>query len=267
MRNLSLMAILAMSLVAYSSSSQANYSIVMSDNAHEKINHIIESEIKPNQSLPYGALIDRVSAAFLETPYLADTLIGGPEQPEALVVNLDEMDCFTYLDYVIALTQSSDVPTFLSALVNIRYDHSNVSYYSRKHFFTDWSALSPQNAIDVTATLSPNTIRIEKQLNQKSYENEYIQGLGATPRMITYIPGGAIDQQVLDNLQDGDLVGIYTPLSGLDVTHTGFVIKKDNEVFYRNASSLSKNNKVVDAPFMAYMDSKPGIIVLRAIKY
>lgn len=263
MNKLPLIALFLLSLVSCSSGNHADYPIVMSDNAVEKINHIIETEVKPNNSLQRGELIDRISALFIGTPYLANTLIGSPEQQEALVINFDAVDCFTYLDYVVALTKSSDIPSFFNSLVNTRYKNSDVTYYKRKHFFTDWYALSPQNAVDVTSTLSPYTITIEKQLNQKSNGDEYIRGLGVIPRMITYIPGESINQKVLDNMQNGDLVGVYTPLSGLDVSHTGFIIKKNNQVFYRNASSLSVNNKVVDTPFMEYMHSKPGIVVLR----
>lgn len=266
MKKLFFVAIFSFSLVSHASSSYADYAIVTSDNAFEKINAIIAREVKPNRALQQGALIDRVSSAFLGVPYVADTLVGGPEKPEALVINLEGVDCFTYLDYVIALTKSLDASDFVDALVSTRYKDSNVAYYNRKHFFTDWYALSPLNAIDVTATLSPNAVAVEKQLNQQANGDEYIKGLGPIARRVTYIPGDLIDQQVLDNMLDGDLVGIYTPLSGLDVTHTGFVIKKEGEVFYRNASSLSMNNKVVDAPFIEYMRDKPGIIVLRTLE-
>lgn len=265
MKKLSSIFLLTASLTSFAPSSHAQYSTVMSENTAKKINRIIENTIKPNTALPQDELIERVSAQFLNTPYLADTLIGGPDQSEVLVVNFDAVDCFTYLDYVIALIKSTDASNYLESLINIRYEDSNVAYYSRKHFFTDWVARSPQNAVDVTSTLSPNAITVDKQLNQQANGDEYIKGLGTIPRTITYIPGGAIDQDVMDNIQQGDLVGIYTPLSGLDVTHTGFAIRKNGELFYRNASSLQINNKVVDTPFLEYMYSKPGIIVLRTL--
>lgn len=255
---------LGLSLIS-GASQQPTYPIVMTDNTKEKINQIIESEITPNPSLSQSDLIDRISVKFLGTPYLANTLIGGPKEHEALVVNFEGVDCFTYLDYVLALTQSQNESSFLNALVKVRYKNAEVSYFHRKHFFTDWFAESPKNAIDVTSTLTQNTITLTKQLNQKSDSSEYIKGLGIISRKVTYIPGNLITQQVLNNLQQGDFVGVYSPVNGLDVSHTGLVIKKDERVFYRNASSLSKNNKVVDTPFIEYMQSKPGIIVLRAL--
>lgn len=166
-------------------SQQPTYPIVMSNNTKEKINQIIESEITPNQSLSQEDLISHISAKFLGIPYLANTLIGGPEQQEALVVNFEGVDCFTYLDYVLALTQSHDESSFLNELVKVRYKNAEVNYYHRKHFFTDWFAESPKNAIDVTSTLTQNTITINKQLNQKSDGSEYIKGLGITSRHVT----------------------------------------------------------------------------------
>ncbi|WP_312118492.1 N-acetylmuramoyl-L-alanine amidase-like domain-containing protein, partial [Pantoea vagans] len=52
---------------------------------------------------------------------------------------------------------------------------------------------------------------------------------------------------------------------GLDVAQAGIAVRHDGRLWFRNASSLAANRKVVDAPFREYMRSKPGIIVLRAV--
>ncbi|WP_232233881.1 N-acetylmuramoyl-L-alanine amidase-like domain-containing protein, partial [Salmonella enterica] len=64
--------------------------------------------------------------------------------------------------------------------------------------------------------------------------------------------------------KNGDYIGVYSPLDGLDVSHVGIVVRHDEQVWFRNASSLAANRKVVDTPFMEYMHSRPGIVVLRA---
>lgn len=263
MLKLSLTAFLMALLVACSAYHSDEYAISVSERTLEKASSIIENEIKPNAHLTSGDLIVHTSRLFMDTPYQAGTLISNSNHPYALVVNFDLLDCFTYLDYVIALSQSFDNASFLSALVNVRYKKSNVTYYDRKHFFSDWYAVSPQIAADITAVISPDAITVPKQLNQKVEGGEYIQGLGVIPRLVTYIPSDKITQSVLDNLQNGDLVGVYSPKIGLDVTHTGIIVKENNQILYRNASSLSKYNKVVDLPFMDYIRSKPGIVVLR----
>ncbi|EDX8203923.1 DUF1460 domain-containing protein, partial [Salmonella enterica subsp. enterica serovar Paratyphi A] len=135
---------------------------------------------------------------------------------------------------------------------------------SRRHFFSDWFAATPRNARDVTPDISPDYVVVDKQLNHKPDGGEYIPGLGIHPRKINYIPGRAINQQVMNHLKNGDYIGVYSPLDGLDVSHVGIVVRHDEQVWFRNASSLAANRKVVDTPFMEYMHSRPGIVVLRA---
>lgn len=240
------------------------YHTFMDSVATKKVNQIIRSDVIPSSGENHGEVISRVSSAFLGTPYLADTLIGGPGTPEALVVNFNGVDCFTLADYVEALTRSHDQKSFLYNLAQVRYTGGNVNYLSRRHFFSDWFATAPHNARDVTPDISPNYAVADKQLNRKPGGGEYIPSLGIHPRRINYIPGKAISQKVLDHLKTGDYVGVYSPLEGLDVSHVGIVVRHDGRVWFRNASSLAANRKVVDSPFLEYMRVKPGIVVLRA---
>lgn len=205
----------------------------------------------------------QVSAAFLETPYLANMLIGSPVQPEVLVANFHQVDCFTLLDYVEALMRTDEHGSFLENLAAVRYVGGDVDYLSRRHFFSDWFAVQPGNAKDVTQDVGQGYVTVEKTLNGKPGGGEYVPGLGTVRRQISYIPAPSIDEAVIARLQTGDYVGVYSPLAGLDVTHVGIVVKNDKGVWFRNASSQAGSMKVVDAPFMAYMASKPGMIVLR----
>lgn len=236
----------------------------MDDTTAEKVNNIILREVIPASGKSHGEIINRVSSVFLDTPYQAATLIGSPDTPEALVANFNGVDCFTLVDYVEALTRSRDQNMFLHNLARTRYVNGRVSYLSRRHFFSDWFATAPRNARDVTPEISPDYVTVKKQLNRKADGSEYIPGLGIHPRSINYIPGSAISTQVLNNLKTGDYIGVYSPLAGLDVSHTGIIVHHDGKVWFRNASSLAANRKVVDSPFMEYMHSRPGIIVLRS---
>jgi len=64
-------------------------------------------------------------------------------------------------------------------------------------------------------------------------------------------------------LSTGDYVGIYTELPGLDVTHTGIIIKKNGRTYLRHASSRNVNDRVVDEDLLEYMQNKPGLVVFR----
>jgi len=82
-------------------------------------------------------------------------------------------------------------------------------------------------------------------------------------RKIYYIPTSEIDDDLLNKLHTGDYVGIYTDIEGLDVTHTGIIIKKDDGVYLRHASSKKKNQKVVDEDFKEYVQNTPGMVIFR----
>lgn len=219
----------------------------------------------PGLAQPQGERISQISAAFLGIPYQADTLIGSPDTPEALVINFSSVDCFTLLEYVQALSRSHDRASFEANLIRTRYAEGEMSYLKRRHFFSDWFAGNPRNADDVTGTLSPDAVTVVKQLNHQARGKEYVPGLGVIYRRVTYIPARAITPTVLAQIQTGDYVGVYASAQGLDVTHTGIAVRHDGRLWFRNASSLAANRSVVDAPFREYMRSKPGIVVLRAV--
>ena len=229
-----------------------------------RVDKIIAEKVAPYAGEPHGETLARVSAAFLGTRYQAGTLAGGPATSEALVVNFNGVDCFTFADYIEALSRSRDRQSFINNLARIRYVNGRVDYLSRRHFFSDWFATAPRNALDITPTLSPRYLTVQKQLNIKPGGGVFIPGLPVRPRSINYIPGKAVDDRLLEKLKEGDYVGIYSPLVGLDVTHVGVVVRREGQVWFRDASSTVSERKVIDSPFLAYVRSKPGIVVLRA---
>jgi hypothetical protein len=207
-----------------------------------------------------------VSRQFLGVPYAANTLIGSANVPEQLVVELQKVDCFTYADYVEALKRAGDREEFIDSLIDVRYKDGIVGFQNRKHFFTDWSASAPAIASDVTSSLSPNSIQSTKNLNQKDSDGVYLPGLPVVLRTISYIPSQQIDSSVLGRLRTGDYIGAYAEDGGLDVTHVGIFIDTPDGPVLRNASSLRANNKVVDSPLLDYLQTVPGVVVLRPVQ-
>lgn len=70
-----------------------------------RMNKII-AEIGKHKDLKNGNLIDFISKQFLGTPYVANRLIGSQTTPEHLVIDLNALDCFTYIDYVEAFRRA-----------------------------------------------------------------------------------------------------------------------------------------------------------------
>lgn len=210
-----------------------------------------------------GELIDLLSSRFLGTPYVANMLIGSSTQPEQLVIDFRGVDCFTYLDYVEALSRSTTRDEFTANLIDTRYTGGQVGFANRKHFFTDWANTPRVAATDITASLSPSAATVVKHLNAKADGGQYLPGLPVVDRPITYIPSAAVDANVIGQLRTGDYIGAYTDQAGLDVTHVGIFVATPNGPVFRNASSLAANNQVVDSSFSDYVASTPGILVLR----
>lgn len=209
---------------------------------------------------------DTVSAAFLGTPYGANTLVGSADEPEELVVELQRVDCFSYADYVEALKRAGgDRNAFMDSLIDIRYKDGVVGFANRKHFFTDWAATAPAVATDITAGLSDKAIETTKNLNAKDSGGVYLPGLPVVARTLSYLPSEQVDEEVLSRLRTGDYLGAYAEDGGLDVTHVGIFVSTPQGPLFRNASSLSADNKVVDTPLADYLATVPGLVVLRPV--
>lgn len=211
------------------------------------------------------ARLEAISRAFLGTPYGGHRLIGGPQTPERLTVDFRALDCLSYLEYVVALTQAVTQEEFYKALIQTRYKNETVRWATRRHFFSDWTQPAPLLADNVTARLSPLAQSVTKDLNVRANGSLWLPGV--TPRLqnVTWLPLAALTPNVLAHLKTGDLLGSYTPEAGLDVTHTGFAISTPSGVLFRNASSLPSNERVVDVPLERYMSMKKrhGLVVLR----
>ena len=213
-----------------------------------------------------GERIGFISAEFLGTPYVADTLTGNASTPEVFTIDLQGMDCFTYVDYVEALSLSDSFPEFEENLKKIRYKDGVVAFQNRNHFFSDWPVNNSDKVKDVTQAVGGDkTMSASKSLNQKKDGGLFLPGIPVKNRTIYYIPSPEIDGEVIANLQTGDYAGIFTEIDGLDVSHTGIIVKKGNTAYLRNASSRKSNMKVVDQNLTEYMQNKPGLVIYRPV--
>ena len=85
-----------------------------------------------------GKRIGFLSSGLLGTEYKDSTLTGSIDSAEVLVVDLEGVDCFTFIDYVEAMRLSCSFGEFVENLKTVRYREGNVSFAGRNHFFTDW---------------------------------------------------------------------------------------------------------------------------------
>lgn len=231
----------------------------------------------PNQ------LTDEIGQWFLKTEYVEKTLeIPGPEQ---LVINLQGVDCTTYLESVVALARltksgKNSVEAFENELENIRYRHGkNEGYPSRLHYFSDWIAQNEAKGIltDITQEIGgvpyPNvpTFMTENpqfypQLSdQKNVEELKKVEAELAKKSFYYIPKDQI-QSLESKIQSGDMIAITTSIKNLDMVHVGFAFKKNGRIHLMHASSKNKEVEISAMPLSDYLaanKSQSGIMVGR----
>jgi hypothetical protein len=235
--------------------------ILLGKFSEETLDHLLHqaAEIKY-----IGKRIDFLSGQFLGIDYKQSTMIGGMNKTEIFVLNLKEVDCFTFIDYVEAMRLSNSFSEFKENLKKVRYKSRAISFENRNHFFTDWRDFNPDFVSDVTEKIGgEKTIKIQKIINEKENGTYFLGGIKPVQREIHYIPSDTINLSVLDKFRTGDYIGIYSHMKGLDVSHAGIIIKDRDNIYLRHASSREEYRKVIDQDFNAYISEKPGIIVLR----
>jgi hypothetical protein len=211
-----------------------------------------------------GGRTEFLSKHFLNTAYKDSTLTGDINTPEVFVINLEEVDCFTFIEYIEAMRRSGAFNEFKQHLKEVRYRSGIIDFKNRNHFFTDWKVFNSGFVFDVTKDIGAGRGReVTKRLNEKQDGTPFLPGIACAQREITFLQSVYIDDSVMEKLKTGDYIGIYSDMEGLDVSHAGIVVKGQDAVRLRHASSLQKHRKVIDEDLRDYLEAKPGIIVLR----
>lgn len=228
------------------------------------IDDLNERLLKAAMTGSAGERIAFLSGHFHGIPYLENTLVGGANTDEVFVVNLASVDCYTLIDYIEAMRLSSSFEDFVEFLKKIRYRGGIVSFGDRNHFFTDWREFNGEFVEDATGKIGLQDARtVRKVLNLREDGSFFIPGVGPVERDVRYIPSSLLNDQIINRIETGDYIGIYSDCKGLDVTHVGIFIKQRKSLFLRHASSVQEKRKVVDQDFIEYVKNKPGIVVFR----
>lgn len=211
-----------------------------------------------------GERVQYISEHFIGTRYAEKTLIGDSITPEIFVLNLQQVDCMTFIEYIEALRRSSSFRAFVDNVRRVRYRSGTVDYASRTHFFTDWKEYHAECIEDITDRIGESeAVRVTKRLNEKDDGTCFLEGIPPVEREIAHIPSASVNDRLLELLKPGDYIGIYSHLPGLDVSHTGIAVRRGGSWFLRHASSRDEFRRVVDQDFMEYIRGTPGVIVFR----
>lgn len=194
------------------------------------------------------------------TPYVAHTLEGDVEK---LTINIDELDCTTFVESLYALTRTTlngrySWRDYANHLEDLRYRHGEMGDYStRLHYMSDWIIDNSNrgNIVDVTSDIG--CVRYEiKTLDYMSTHRDSYQSLkndsifekiknieiGYRNHRFPYIRKEQLNtNDVKKVVKRGDFVGLVTRMNGLDLSHLGIIEldSKGNPVLL-DASSLGK---------------------------
>lgn len=234
-----------------------------------------------------GEKVLSIGLKYVGTPYVAHTLdLDGPEE---LILNCDEVDCTTFVEYVLAESlcpklESGDISegVFADKLQQIRYRNGQIDgYTSRLHYITEWvnNAVKKGFLTDVTATKSPTTEKVElsymsshpQLYKQLANSEENVTRMKAIEKALSgqeihYLPKEQLPYNGLAWIKNGDIIAITTNIPGLDVSHLGIAFYVEGKLTLLHASS--KDGKVVVSKktlsqMLKDNDKSTGIRVLR----
>ena len=236
---------------------------------------------------PMSELMVDVGIFFKETPYVAFTLeIDSVE--ENLVINLREMDCTTFAENCLAISRTiksgeHTIEKFANELQKIRYRNGEIDgYVSRLHYFSDWIFDNNKKQVIKSISKEIGGVPYSKQINfMSTHPRSYIQ-LKNNPKLVQEM---VLFEKVISErkvyfikkenlsqfeplLQEGDIVGITTGITGLDVVHVGILVKKSGRIHLLHASSDAKKVVVSQNTLEDYLlqnKSATGVILARPL--
>lgn len=233
---------------------------------------------------PTSELMVKVGTFFKETPYVAHTLEMKPEQ---LVVNLREMDCTTFAENCLAIARTikSDNPgfeTFTRELRHIRYRDGKINGYpSRLHYFSEWIYDNEKKKTvkdvskEIAQTPCPvfvNFMSTHPGSYSQLKDTTLIPFISSTEKEISarkmyYIPKNRI-AEFENHLMNGDIAGITTDISGLDISHVVLLFKVNGRMHILHASSAEEKVVLSENTLEDYLRSSnhsTGIKVARPL--
>jgi hypothetical protein len=227
----------------------------------------------------------QIGQAFLGTPYVANTL--DDTGKEALVINLRELDCTTFVENVLVMSQLAQENkltwgNYPGMLQQVRYrDGVRNGYPSRLHYLTEWMRNNSEKGLLKVLTREVNGNEALKAIDfmgthRSSYPaladdtnweavRQIESKLSEVPLWIIPQADVALREQLLQN---GDIIALATDIEGLDVTHTGLAIRlNDGRIHLLHASTVGEV-VISEKPLADYLKGvkrNVGIIVARPL--
>ena len=229
------------------------------------------------QSWPVNEAMPRLAEFFLGSPYLAMSL----DQPglEQLRLDLVSFDCMLFVEQLLAMVSAESFEDFAERTRQLRYRNGEVGYCTRQHYFHDWvSSAQAQGLLEQAPVWSGEATR-DLPLNfMSSHRAQYpaLQSQDLFDCIRAREQGRRIKQHyvplrdleaALPSVQSGDIFAVATRVDGLDVSHTGLLVREGSRV---DAIHAAPGRGVMRSrSFARYIRSVPdaiGAVIVRPRK-
>jgi hypothetical protein len=233
-----------------------------------------------------GDAVVLIGKKFLGTKYVGGTLEGG--ESEMLTVNLDELDCTTFVEMVSAMAITIDEHRtswrdFVYNLERVRYRDGEMNgYVSRLHYICDWVMNNSHRGIVEDATLkfpaytyavksidfmSSNRDKYAALADSATYEGIKAVESNYRNHRYPYVKSIDLDKKgIYTCFRDGDIVAITSNLKNLDVTHLGIIVMENGEPHLLHASSAAGEVVVSKESLALYMKRNRAATGVRVIR-
>jgi len=216
------------------------------------------------RALPIGELMGKIARELEGTPYVAGTLDRNSEI-ETCSIDLTGLDCVTFFETTLCfarmLKKGGTTPSELLNEVRFtRYrDGKQGDYSSRLHYTSDWLIDNQKKGVVKLLSDLPGAEPFLPKVGFMSEHPQSYKALAAHPELIAkikncensvnrhelkYIPSDklALAESLLST---GDIVGVCTNAPGLDISHTGLILRDSEGVpHFMDASSNKQRLKV-----------------------
>jgi len=247
--------------------------------------------------LSIGDLVVRIGETFVGTPYAPYTLEAPGE--EGLVIELEELDCVTFVENVLALARLvQTVPDellvarygdrqrtlFSSLLEDIRYRGGVLEEYpSRLHYFSEWIRDNDRMGLVRDVSQELGGVAEDEPINFMTTHPDAYRQLGEDPRFFTelrevearlsaepryYIPEDRI-AMIEDGIQDGDIIAATSTVAGLDIAHTGIALWRDGRLHLLHAPLAGGVVQISEVPLaerIQRISGQDGVMVARPLE-
>lgn len=233
-----------------------------------------------------GECIEWLGRKFMDTPYVGGTLECDGE--EKLTVNLDGLDCTTFVETVVAMAYTigerrSSWRDFVYNLERIRYRGGNMDGYpSRLHYISDWIVDNTHrgNIAEATGNI-PHADHMVKTLDfmtehrnlypalgdSATFERLKSVQIGYRSHRFPYIKTQNVGKKDTNAaMKSGDIVALTTKTPGLDISHMGIIVKQDGVPYMLHASSSGKKVEITPYPISEYLHKNRNLTGIRIIR-